>query len=666
MANKKDNTKRYDVEHLRNLARYRAQVDAIYRELVKEAAAIAVGVAPDFIGDAVDRAVGTAPEDMFLFANYPKTMKRVNALIAAYRADMQKVIVNGVKSEWTLANNKNNELARQVFGDKAGKLTAEQERRYYKNNDTARDAFLGRKERGLSLSDRVWDYSGKLKNEIEMGIDLCLRKGMPAAEMARELQKYLKHPDELFRRVRDEHGMLKLSQAAKDYHPGRGVYRSSYKNALRLAITETNMAYRLADWERWQQMDFVVGIRIQLSNNHTCLGADGNPHPFYDICDELAGDYPKTFKWTGWHPQCRCNAVPILKTVDEKIADNMDKRNGQAPAKESVNSVKKMPKVFTDWLKGNKNRIATAKSQPYFIRDNAAAVSKIIPGVLPEDMIPATPLPIAERAKMRHDARTTDEKRINEMMRQMNTDEFNLTVLERYYIAKNNLEIEKILGVTKEKPMSVDEADKQNANPNYVPEFIIDPNGKFWDGHNRMSRNPKYNKQRDIPNHNNCQTCTPAYLLRLRGFNFTAKPCIQGSKSEYLAKGSNAWKVWKNIDGTSASHISINEWLNKKGYMQMSPKRYLEFFNEICKDPGVYELSIGWKQGYGHATILQRFKDGTLRYIEPQSDNSTGSGYEWKNIEYLANRGAYKMHSCRGIMRIDNKLFNSDFIDIFN
>lgn len=397
MANKKDNTKRYDVEHLRNLARYRAQVDAIYRALTKEAAAIASGIDTEI------------PEDMFSFADYPKTMKRVDALIAAYRADMQKVIVNGVKSEWTLANNKNNELARQVFGGKAGKLTAEQERRYYKNNDTARDAFLGRKERGLSLSDRVWDYSGKFKSEIEMGIDLCLRKGMPAAEMARELQKYLKHPDELFRRVRDEHGILKLSQAAKDYHPGRGVYRSSYKNALRLAITETNMAYRLADWERWQQMDFVVGIRIQLSNNHTCLGPDGLAHPFYDICDELAGDYPKTFKWTGWHPQCRCNAVPILKTVDEKIADNMARRNGQAPAKESVNSVKKMPKVFTDWLKGNKNRIATAKSQPYFIRDNEAAVSRIIPGVLPEDMIPATPLPIAERAKMRHDARTAEE-----------------------------------------------------------------------------------------------------------------------------------------------------------------------------------------------------------------------------------------------------------------
>ena len=360
MANTKKN--KYDAAHLRNLTRYRAQVDAIYRTLTKEAAAIASGIDTEM------------PEDLFSFSDYPKTMKRVDALIEAYKADMMKVVVNGVKSEWTLANNKNNEIARQVFGDKAGKLTPEQERRYYTNNDTARQAFLDRKERGLNLSDRVWDYSGKFRKEIEMGVDLCLRKGMPAAEMARELQKYLRHPDELYRRVRDQHGNLTLSKAAKDFHPGRGVYRSSYKNALRLAITETNMAYRLADWERWQQMDFVVGIRIQLSNNHTCLGKDGEPHPFHDICDELAGEYPKSFKWVGWHPQCRCNAVPILKTVDEKIADNLAKRNGQAPAKESVNSVTEKNsgglRKLNEWLEANKERAKGWSSMPYFVRDN--------------------------------------------------------------------------------------------------------------------------------------------------------------------------------------------------------------------------------------------------------------------------------------------------------
>ena len=52
----------------------------------------------------------------------------------------------------------------------------------------------------------------------------------------------------------------------RDYHPGQGVYRSSYKNARRLAVTETNMAYRTSDYLRWQQMEFVVGIRVVMSD----------------------------------------------------------------------------------------------------------------------------------------------------------------------------------------------------------------------------------------------------------------------------------------------------------------------------------------------------------------------------------------------------------------
>ncbi len=38
--------------------------------------------------------------------------------------------------------------------------------------------------------------------------------GKPSAAMARDLKLYLKHPDKLFRRVRDEHGILQLSKNA--------------------------------------------------------------------------------------------------------------------------------------------------------------------------------------------------------------------------------------------------------------------------------------------------------------------------------------------------------------------------------------------------------------------------------------------------------------------
>ena len=63
----------------------------------------------------------------------------------------------------------------------------------------------------------------------------------------------------------------------------------SHQNALRLTITETNMTYNFANCERWSSEPYVLGIRIRLSGNH----------PEEDICDELAGDYPKDFMFRG-------------------------------------------------------------------------------------------------------------------------------------------------------------------------------------------------------------------------------------------------------------------------------------------------------------------------------------------------------------------------------
>lgn len=311
------------------------------------------------------------PARLFSFSDYPSTRRKIEKLLSDLQSGLETIIVNGIRSEWTLANNKNDELAKQVFGDSVGKLTKEQERRYFSTNGSARDAFIKRKTDGLGLSDRVWKYTNQFKDEIELGLDLGIRSGRSADELSRDLRSYLQHPDKLFRRVRDEHGQLVLSQRAKAYHPGRGVYRSSYKNARRLAATETNIAYMTADYERWQQLDFVVGIEIKLSNNHTLNGV-----PFTDICDKLKGRYPKDFKFTGWHPLCRCHVVTILKTEGELAADARRILAGQEPAGDSANRVTGVPEGFKDWVDSNAGRIAMAASRgtlPYFIRDNHRA-----------------------------------------------------------------------------------------------------------------------------------------------------------------------------------------------------------------------------------------------------------------------------------------------------
>lgn len=232
-------------------------------------------------------------------------------------------------------------------------------------------AFISRQTERLKLSERVWRYANDFKSEIELGIDIGIRDGRDARGMARDLKQYLQHPDKLFRRVRDEHGNLQLSKAAAAFHPGRGVYRSSYKNALRLAATETNMAYRTADQERWKDFDFVVGQRVCLSPTN---------HPVTDICDELKGEYPKDFKFVGWHPHCRCYVESILKSDKELKEDTRRIIRGEQPTDDSANAVRDTPPNFDAWVKDNQWRIEHAKTPPYFIRDNRTRIDDILNG----------------------------------------------------------------------------------------------------------------------------------------------------------------------------------------------------------------------------------------------------------------------------------------------
>lgn len=377
----------YDKTHLRNMAAIGTRIDRIFKRAAEEAAKIGVSIKK------------TLPEDrIFSFDDYPETRKQIERLMIALQESMETTIVSGVRSAWTLSNNKNNALVSHIFGDRVGDLSKEQYRRYFSTNGAALDAFIGRKEHGLNLSDRVWRYTNAFKHEIELGLDLGIRTGESAASMTRSLRQYLQHPDKLFRRVRDKHGNLRLSKAAQAFRPGRGVYRSSYKNARRLACTETNMAYRTSDHLRWQQMDFVVGIEIKLSNNHTLNGV-----PLTDICDELQGRYPKDFKFVGWHPHCRCFAVPIMKTKEEMQQDTQRILDGEKPEKGSVNEIKALPAAFAGWVEEHADRIEMGGNLPYFVRDNKRLVDKVL-GISTEPQ-----KTLIERAAERHADRKPEE-----------------------------------------------------------------------------------------------------------------------------------------------------------------------------------------------------------------------------------------------------------------
>mgnify|MGYP004632602819 FL=1 len=588
---------KYDKQHLRNLTAYERQVDAIYRAAVKEAAALGLSIRD------------LDPTRLFSFSDYPITRKRLESLLESLKSGLSAVIVNGVSHEWTLANNKNNELCRQVFGDNVGKLSNAQYRRYFKNNEEARDAFLARKVQGLNLSDRVWKYTNQFKEEIELGLDIGLRSGKAAERLQKDLQLFLQHPDMLFRRVRDEHGQLVLSKRAAAFHPGRGVYRSSYKNARRLAATETNIAYRSADFARWQDLDFVVGIRVVRSNNHHVE----------DICDELSapvgskavkgqGCYPKDFKFTGWHPHCRCHAETILKTEEEMMRDNQRLLRGEEPLKESVNTVTGVPQEFDDWLKDNKERAKRSTSVPYFISDN----EKYLPEGYKNLYALKTPYETyAEyEAAMRYNKKHAD---------------FTPEVL------KNIRDLDQALPVMQGKIMNFTEADRGHANPHF----------------------PEANSK-EAGYQDNCQTCTMAYELRRRGFPVEAvpNPLADGYKnmrdfSQFCARNGIEWTDrYLTADGKAADYV----WSHRLTEDTVTAKN--EFIEAQTAAHGRYEVYCAWKTGNAHVFIVERQKNGELLWFDPQTARRGKSFNDSLDL---------MIKELIGVLRIDDKIINTKF-----
>ena len=361
----------------------------------------------DSLGKIIDIVKGTELEDgvPFSFSEYGYT-DEVQPILRNMYSRVYQVIRTGVQKEWLFASENNDELVKSVFGDSS--IEDNHFAKYFLRNREAMDAFFARKTQGLDLSQKVWKYTSQYKGELEGTLDLAIGEGTPANQLASKIQQYLQDPDRWYRRFRikvgedengnpiygriwkrrifdKEDGIYKwINDDPKHYHPGQGVYRSSYRNAQRLARSETNIAYRSADFERWQQLDFVVGVEIKLSNNH----------PELDICDQLKGIYPKDFKWTGWHPNCRCYMVPVLAT-DQELDDMVDRiLSGEEPGNlsvESSNEVTEAPDSFKKWLEDPKTQERMEKAEakgtlPYFIRDNKDLVNNILKPPTPEEL----------------------------------------------------------------------------------------------------------------------------------------------------------------------------------------------------------------------------------------------------------------------------------------
>lgn len=142
---------------------------------------------------------------------------------------------------------------------------------------------------GLTLSDRVWKVTDDNVYQLKKIITSDILQGRSAGGISRDIRGYLRQPETLRGEAKD------LLQ------PGQGVYKSAYKNALRVARTESADAYASAQTKIAQQFGYKVQVNLSKS------------HPEEDICDDYDGEiFDPNENPLPIHPNCLCFYTTVL------------------------------------------------------------------------------------------------------------------------------------------------------------------------------------------------------------------------------------------------------------------------------------------------------------------------------------------------------------------
>jgi hypothetical protein len=152
-------------------------------------------------------------------------------------------------------------------------------------NGKAMDALIRTSYGGIAFSRRVWDITWPVERQVRNQINLAVLTGTSADGITRNIRSYLGLP-ETFRGL-----------AFKEFHPGAGVYKSAYKNALRLAGTEINRGFNEGIFRYGMEKKWVTGY----------MWRTGSGNPCEECLDEAGNFFPKDNPpYIPLHPFCYC------------------------------------------------------------------------------------------------------------------------------------------------------------------------------------------------------------------------------------------------------------------------------------------------------------------------------------------------------------------------
>ena len=500
------------------------------------------------------------------------------------------------KDGWERAERKNDDFISQFIKGMA--ISSATKDGMFTHNLSAFEALKNDIDsNGLKLSDRVWNITQQTKSQLEFYLDSGVVSGRNSNGISSDIRQILHNPQKRFRRIRNEKGELVLSQPMKDYHPGQGVYRSAYKNALRTSATTTNTAYRSADYERWSKQDFILGIERQRSAN--------NRGPC-KICDAMVGKYPKTFKFTGFHPFCICFATPITMEP-ENFADFL--LNDTVPKEQVITDI---PQGAKDFVNENKDGLQSA----FWYKDNftndGGLQREIVSQPITNEVIK-----VSRPKRIKTDAEKNDIQKRWE---------------ERFARNFNQTKIEQKIGIKRDEEMTFEEANELRGNINF-------------------GKGNEYGV--------NCQSCVVANELRRRGYDVTALPNLEkkGNIPHELSYRTNwAWIDPKTmVMPVKKTAGGIYDVTRTGALKSKSIKELTKELVELVKEPGRYHIDFSWKgRNSGHIITLEKSLDGKIVIYDPQTGKIKNWGELSKEIslKYGVN-----------VLRVDNLLVNTDIIN---
>ena len=239
---------------------------------------------------------------------------------------------------------------------------------------------------------------------------------------------------------------------------------------------------------------------------------------------------------------------------------------GEEPLQGSKNEVKDMPPQFKKWVDENQDRIARAKTLPYFLRDN----EKLL-GLKPS----YGSVNAVTGAKFGRTA-TKEAMRVYEnILAPELTDE----------VIKNTRQIADAFGIKASiEPMTFLEANEGRSNINY-------PRGGVY--------------------YENCQSCVVVHEARLRGLNLTALGYNRNNDSVSYKLGEHFEYAWISPRTGKVPQATI-----------LRGKDDEDLFSKVEKQTtaiGRYHIGINFYNGRGHIITAERFKSGEIIYYDAQN-----------------------------------------------